>query len=196
MSKTTNILIVGVGGQGTILASRVLAGVLLAEGYDVKVSEIHGMSQRGGSVVTQVRYGDFVASPIIEPQTANIVLAFELLEALRSLPFLAEGGKLIVNTQAILPMPVVTGEAQYPTDALSQLEKQASHVLAIDALRMALACGNPKGVNIVLLGILSALMDIKEETWLLVLRDKVPQRFLGVNLAAFAEGRKWGLNKK
>ncbi len=196
MSKTTNILIVGVGGQGTILASRVLAGVLLAEKYDVKVSEIHGMSQRGGSVVTQVRYGDFVASPIIEPQTADIVLAFELLEALRSLPFLAEDGKLIVNTQAILPMPVVTGEAQYPTDALSQLEKQASLVLATDALQMALACGNPKGVNIVLLGILSALMDIKEETWLLVLRDKVPPRFLGVNLAAFAEGRKWGLNKK
>lgn len=189
MSKVTNVLIVGVGGQGTILASRVLSGVVQAAGYDVKVSEIHGMSQRGGSVVTQVRFGDKVYSPIIPAGKADLILAFEMLEAVRHQPSLKEHGKIIVNMQQIMPMPVVIGAAEYPADCLEQLEKRAD-VVAIDALAVANKCHNPKAVNVVLLGVLSTQMDIDEQVWLDVLKEKVPPKFLEANLAAFAEGRK------
>ncbi len=193
MSKTTNILIVGVGGQGTILASRVLSGVVQRSGHDVKVSEIHGMSQRGGSVVTQVRFGEQVASPIIKPGEADIILAFELLEALRWLPSLAADGKIIVNTQKMDPMPVVIGAMEYPQDTMAKIQEKTSKTIALDALDMAMKCKNPKGVNVVLLGVLSALMDISEEVWLDVLKEKVPFKFLEVNLAAFAAGRGYGM---
>lgn len=189
--QVTNILIVGVGGQGTILASRVLSGVVQAAGYDVKVSEIHGMSQRGGSVVTQVRYGPKVASPIISAGSADIILAFELLEALRWQPSLKPGGKMIVNTQEMNPMPVVVGAAEYPKDALEQIQKR-SETVALNALEVALSCQNPKGVNVVLLGVLSTMMPIAEEIWLDVLKRTVPAKFLEANLAAFAAGRKLG----
>ena len=169
MSKVTNVLIVGVGGQGTILASRVLSGVVQAAGYDVKVSEIHGMSQRGGSVVTQVR--------------------FELLEAVRHQPALSPEGKMIVNVQKMMPMPVVIGAAEYPADCLEQLRKKAD-VVALDALKIAMDCNNPKAVNVVLLGVLSTQMNIDEQIWLDVLKEKVPAKFLDANLKAFAEGRK------
>ncbi len=192
--QVTNILIVGVGGQGTILASRVLSGVVQAAGYDVKVSEIHGMSQRGGSVVTQVRYGQAVASPIISAGSADIILAFELLEAMRWQPSLKEGGKMIVNTQKMNPMPVVVGATKYPADALEQIRAKAE-TTALDALAVAMECNNPKGVNVVLLGVLSAMMPIKEEIWLDVLKNTVPPKFIEANMAAFAAGRKLGLAK-
>ena len=198
MTKTKNILIVGVGGQGTILASRVLSGVALSQNYDVKVSEIHGMSQRGGSVVTQVRFGEKVHSPIIQPGEADIILAFELLEALRWLPYLAPGGKVIVNTQEMLPMPVITGATTYPTDALTRIQAKAGDTVALDALAIALSHHNPKGVNVVLLGVLSTMMDISEDAWLAVLKERVPAKFLEANLAVFAAGRQQGflLSKK
>jgi len=193
MSKTTNILIVGVGGQGTILASRVLAGVVQKAGYDVKVSEIHGMSQRGGSVVTQVRFGEEVSSPIIKAGEADIILAFELLEALRWLPSLSANGEMIVNTQQMNPMPVVIGAIEYPQDALERIQKKAKTTIALDALKIAMDCNNPKGVNVVLLGVLSARTEISEEIWLDVLKTTVPAKFLDVNLAAFAAGRAYGM---
>ncbi len=189
MSDVKNILIVGVGGQGTILASRVLSGVAMSQGFDVKVSEIHGMSQRGGSVVTQVRFGEKVSSPIIQPGEADIILAFELLEALRWLPYLAPGGKVIVNTQEINPMPVITGAALYPQDALDRVQATAGQTIALNAFDVAVAHGNPKGVNVVLLGVLSAMMEIHEDAWLKVLKVRVPAKFLDANLAVFAAGR-------
>lgn len=189
MSKVTNVLIVGVGGQGTILASRVLSGVVQEAGYDVKVSEIHGMSQRGGSVVTQVRFGEKVHSPIIPAGKADLILAFELLEGLRHQPALKDEGKIIVNLQKMMPMPVVIGAAEYPEDCLEQLKANAD-VVAIDALDVAVKCNNPKAVNVVLLGVLSTQMNIDEKVWLDVLKRTVPAKFLEANLAAFAEGRK------
>lgn len=189
MNKVTNVLIVGVGGQGTILASRVLSGVVQAAGYDVKVSEIHGMSQRGGSVVTQVRFGEKVNSPIIPAGTADLILAFELLEAMRHQPSLKPDGKMIVNVQKMMPMPVVIGAAEYPENGLGQLREKCD-VVALDALEVAMKCHNPKAVNVVLLGVLSAQMNIDEQIWLDVLKEKVPPKFLEANLLAFAEGRK------
>ncbi len=189
MASVKNILIVGVGGQGTILASRILSSVAMAQGFDVKVSEIHGMSQRGGSVVTQVRYGDRVASPIIQPGQADIILAFELLEAYRWLPYLAPEGKVIVNTQEINPMPVITGMALYPKDALDHIQQTAATTVALDALEIARAAHNPKGVNVALIGVLSTMMDIPETIWLDVLKEKVPAKFLEANLQVFQAGR-------
>jgi len=140
---SNNIMIVGVGGQGTLLASRILGNLLVDAGYDVKVSEVHGMSQRGGSVVTYVKYGDNVYSPIIDKGEADIVLAFELLEAYRALPFLKKGGTLIVNDQRIDPMPVITGAAEYPADILEKLKEKAK-VISVDALALAEEAGTQK----------------------------------------------------
>jgi indolepyruvate ferredoxin oxidoreductase beta subunit len=188
MSEVTNILIVGVGGQGTILASRVLSGVVLKTGYDVKVSEIHGMAQRGGSVVTQVRYGKDVASPIIPRGEADIILAFEKLEALRWLPYLKENGNILVNDQRIDPMPVVTGVAAYPADAIAAIRSLRKNTIVIDALKLALEAGNPKTVNVVLLGLLSKHLQIAKTIWLDVLRETVPAKFLDTNIQAFEAG--------
>lgn len=185
---TKNILIVGVGGQGTILASRVLSSILLAGDFDVKVSEIHGMSQRGGSVVTQVRYGEKVYSPIIKPGEADVILAFEQLEAYRYLPYLKEGGTIITNTQKLDPMPVVIGAAKYPDGILENLAEK-SNLIALDALEIAMSCNNPKGVNIALLGVLSKYMEFTEEQWLDVLKAKVPAKFLEGNIATFKKAR-------
>jgi indolepyruvate ferredoxin oxidoreductase beta subunit len=190
MTASKNILIVGVGGQGTILASRVLSGVIQKIGLDVKVSEIHGMAQRGGSVVTQVRYGKEVASPIIPQGEADLILAFEKLEALRWLPFLKKNGSILINDQRIDPMPVVMGNAHYPDDALDLIRKQCSKVIVIDALQKAQKAGNLKTVNLVLLGLLSNYLEIEKELWLEVIRETVPAKFLEVNLAAFEAGRK------
>jgi len=187
-NNITNILIVGVGGQGTILSSRVVSGVVQNAGLDVKVSEIHGMSQRGGSVVTQVRYGENVASPIIRPGEADIIVAFELLEALRWLPSLKKGGKMIVNVQEIDPMPVIIGAAEYPKDALEQLKDNAD-VIAFDALATATECGSARSVNVVLLGVLSNLLNFEESEWLDQLAVYVPAEFLEGNIAAFNAGR-------
>ncbi len=185
--KTTNIMIVGVGGQGTLLASRILGNAVIGEGYDVKVSEVHGMSQRGGSVVTYVKYGEKVYSPIIGQGEADIILAFELLEAYRALPYLRQGGRIIVNKQAIDPMPVITGAAVYPTDIAEKLGEKAV-VTAIDALSLAKEAGNSRAVNVVLIGLMAKNTAIPYERWIETLKTTVPPKFLDVNLKAFDLG--------
>ena len=152
--STKNIMIVGVGGQGTLLASRILGNAVIQKGYDVKVSEVHGMSQRGGSVVTYVKFGDVVHSPIIDKGEADIILAFERLEAYRALPWLKKGGVMIVNDQQINPMPVITGAAKYPENILDKIGAEAD-VTALDALSLALEAGNAKAANVVLIGVLA-----------------------------------------
>lgn len=189
MSKTTNIMIVGVGGQGTLLASRILGNAVIRMGYDVKVSEVHGMSQRGGSVVTYVKYGDKVHSPIIDNGEAHIVLAFELLEAYRALPALKCGGRLIVNNQRINPMPVITGAAQYPENILNKLSEKVD-TTAVDALALANEAGSIKAVNVVLIGVMAKSTNIPYEVWIDTIRDTVPQKFLDINLKAFELGYK------
>ena len=184
---TTNIMIVGVGGQGTLLASRILGNTVIDEGYDVKVSEVHGMSQRGGSVVTYVKYGDQVYSPIIGKGEADIILAFEPLEAYRALPFLKKGGKILVNTQTMDPMPVITGAAEYPQDITDKLQSNAD-VTAIDALSLAAKAGTAKAVNVVLLGLMARSTPIAKEKWIASLTKTVPPKFLDVNLKAFEYG--------
>ena len=185
--ETMQIMIVGVGGQGTLLASRILGNVAINEGYDVKVSEVHGMSQRGGSVVTYVKYGDKVYSPIIDEGEADIILAFELLEAYRALPYLKKGGKIIVNTQKINPMPVITGAAKYPEDIEKKIAENAD-LTAIDALTLAEEAGNFKAVNVVLIGVMAKNTDVPYEKWIEVIKSTVPEKFLDVNLKAFELG--------
>ena len=184
---TKNIMIVGVGGQGTLLASRVLGNTVINEGYDVKVSEVHGMSQRGGSVVTYVKYGDKVYSPIIDQGEADTILAFELLEAYRSLPYLKKGGKMIVNAQQIDPMPVITGAVQYPDDIAGKLSAKVDTTV-VDALSAAKEAGNIKAVNVVLIGVMAKNWDIPYEVWTDTIKKTVPEKFLEVNLKAFELG--------
>lgn len=188
MRKGKSVMIVGVGGQGTLLASRILGNVVIEEGYDVKVSEVHGMAQRGGSVVTYVKYGEKVYSPIISEGEADIILSFEELEAYRYLPYLKKGGALIVNAQEIDPMPVITGAAKYPEEIVQKLKNKADGVIAVDALALANEAGNSKAVNVVLLGVLAKSSDIAEEKWLEAVKKTVPPKFLDVNLKAFALG--------
>lgn len=180
-------MIVGVGGQGTLLASRILGGVAIKKGYDVKVSEVHGMSQRGGSVVTYVKFGDKVYSPIIDKGEADLVLAFEMLEAYRALPFVKKGGKLLVNRQQMNPMPVITGAMSYPENIEEKLKEKAE-VTAVDALPLAEQAGTIKAVNVVLIGLLARSMDIEKEVWIDVIKDCVPPKFLDMNLKAFELG--------
>ncbi|MDD6478263.1 MAG: indolepyruvate oxidoreductase subunit beta [Oscillospiraceae bacterium] len=184
---TKNIMIVGVGGQGTLLASRILGNTVINEGFDVKVSEVHGMSQRGGSVVTYVKYGEAVYSPIVDKGSADVILAFELLEAYRALPYLKKGGKLIVNTQKIDPMPVITGAAEYPADIEKKLADNADTVL-VDALKLAEEAGSAKAVNVVLIGVMAKSSDIPYENWVETIKTTVPPKFLEVNLKAFELG--------
>lgn len=185
--ETMQIMIVGVGGQGTLLASRILGKVAINEGYDVKVSEVHGMSQRGGSVVTYVKYGDKVYSPIIDEGQADIILAFELLEAYRAMPYLKKGGKIIVNTQKINPMPVITGAAEYPADIDRKIGEKAD-ITALDALSLAEKAGNIKAVNVVLIGVMAKNTDVPYEKWVDVIKSTVPEKLLDVNLKAFDLG--------
>ncbi|MDO5396366.1 MAG: indolepyruvate oxidoreductase subunit beta [bacterium] len=182
-----NIMIVGVGGQGTLLASRILGGAAIKKGYDVKVSEVHGMSQRGGSVVTYVKFGDKVYSPIIDKGEADLVLAFELLEAYRALPFVKKGGRLLVNRQRMNPMPVITGAMAYPENIEEKLREKAE-VTAVDAIPLAEQAGTIKAVNVVLIGLLARSMDIEKEVWLEVIKECVPPKFLEMNLKAFESG--------
>lgn len=192
MSKVTSILIVGVGGQGTLLASRLLGGAMMDQGYDVKVSEVHGMSQRGGSVVTYVRYGDKVYSPIIEQGGADTVLAFEQLEAARFLPWLKPQGTMIVNTQQIDPMPVITGNAAYPDGLLEQMEGKGVHVVAADALALAEQAGSSKAVNVVLIGLMARRLELSYEEWIDTIRETVPPKFIDMNIKAFDLGYHYG----
>ncbi len=187
MSNSVNVMIVGVGGQGTLLASRILGNTVISAGYDVKVSEVHGMSQRGGSVVTYVKYGDKINSPIIDNGEADIILAFEKLEAYRALPFLKDGGKMIVNDQQINPMPVITGAAEYPENIIEKLKSKVS-VTAVDALSLATEAGSFKAVNVVLIGILAKNTNIPYEEWVNTIKTTVPEKFLEINLKAFELG--------
>lgn len=183
-----SIMIVGVGGQGTLLASRLLGSALVESGFEVKVSEIHGMSQRGGSVVTYVKYGDEVNSPTIEAGEADIILAFEKLEALRWLSFLKPDGKLIVNDQCIDPMPVITGVAKYPQNVTQAIEEAGASIIEIDALSLALKAGSAKAVNVVLIGAMASHMDLNYDTWIGAIKNTVPEKFLDMNLEAFRLG--------
>ncbi|CDC11191.1 putative indolepyruvate ferredoxin oxidoreductase beta subunit [Clostridium sp. CAG:413] len=191
MQNTKNIMIVGVGGQGTLLASRILGNAVISEGYDVKVSEVHGMSQRGGSVVTYVKYGDKVFSPIIDRGEADMILAFEKLEAARALPYLKEGGTVILNDREIAPMPVITGAAEYPDGLVADIAAKAK-VIAIDALSLSLKAGSAKAVNVVLIGVLARSSDISKEVWIQTIKDTVPAKFLDLNLKAFELGYNCG----
>lgn len=186
--ETKSVMIVGVGGQGTLLSSRLLGSALISKGHDVKVSEVHGMSQRGGSVVTYVKFGDKVNSPIIEKGEADYILAFEQLEAARWLPFLKIGGKMVVNTQTIDPMPVIIGNAEYPKGIIESIKEQNVSLTAIDALSMAVEAGSAKAVNIVLMGVLAAKTDIEYDVWVNAIKTTVPSKFLELNLKAFEKG--------
>lgn len=187
--ETKSIMIVGVGGQGSLLASKLLGRLLLTRGYDIKVSEVHGMSQRGGSVVTYVRYGDKVYSPVIDKGQADCIVSFELLEAARWTEFLKPGGKIIVNTQQINPMPVIIGATQYPENLLEKMTAAGLDVDALDALSLAEQAGSSKAVNIVLMGHLSRYFDFTEEEWLTALEQSVAPKFLEMNKKAFSLGR-------
>ena len=190
-NSVKNIMIVGVGGQGTLLASKMLGYVLLKQGYDVKVSEVHGMSQRGGSVVTYVRFGDKVYSPVIDKGEADYILSFEKLEALRWLEYLKTGGQIITNTQEVDPMPVITGAMQYPDNIIEKLEAAGAKVDAKDFLSIAEEAGSAKAVNIVLMGRLSDYFeDIPYEVWDKAIDEIVPEKYRELNHRAFDLGRK------
>lgn len=189
MRQTKGVMIVGVGGQGSLLASKLLGNVLTAQDFDVKVSEVHGMSQRGGSVVTYVKFGDQVYSPVIDQGEADAIVAFERLEAARWLPYLKQGGKLIVNDQRISPMPVITGAMEYPADILEKLRQKQVDVIALDALALAQQAGSSKAVNVVLIGVLSTMLDFSDEIWQQTLEKTVPPKFLELNRKAFELGR-------
>ena len=186
--ETRNILIVGVGGQGSLLASKLMGRALLIEGYDAKVSEVHGMSQRGGAVVTYVRYGTKVYSPIVDRGQAELLVSFEILEAARWLDHLAPGGQVVTNTQQIDPIPVIVGAAEYPKDLLEKFEATGAKVDAIDALALAEQAGSAKAVNIVMMGRLSKYFPFPKETWIKALEESVPPHFLELNRCAFDAG--------
>ncbi len=186
--KTTSVMIVGVGGQGSLLASKLLGRLLMDEGYDVKVSEVHGMSQRGGSVVTYVRFGDKVYSPIVTAGEADLIIAFEKLEAARYAGFLADGGRIVVNTQQIDPMPVIIGAAEYPTDVLNELTDKGVNIEALDALSLAEEAGSSKAVNIVLMGRVAKQFGIEYDRWISAIENTVAPKFIDMNKKAFDLG--------
>ncbi len=189
--QTKNIMIVGVGGQGTLLASKLLGRLLLSKNYDIKVSEVHGMSQRGGSVVTYVRYGDKVYSPIIDKGEADVIVSFEMLEAARYVEYLKKDGVIITNTQQVNPMPVIIGACEYPQELENKIKAMNINLDAIDALSLAQDAGNSKAVNIVLLGRLSKQFDFTEDEWMKAIEESVPQKFLELNKKAFLLGRNY-----
>lgn len=186
--KDLSIMIVGVGGQGSLLASKLLGRLFIDAGLDVKVSEVHGMAQRGGSVVTYVKCGEKVYSPVIGLGESDIIISFELLEAARWLPYLKKGGTVITNTQRIMPMPVVTGQAAYPAEIPEKLKESGISLVTADALSLALTAGSDKAVNTVLLGVTAKFIDIPKKNWLDAVKNTVPQKFLDLNLRAFELG--------
>ena len=191
MAETKNIMIVGVGGQGTLLTSRILGGITVAAGYDVKLSEVHGMAQRGGSVVTYVRYGEKVTEPIVEEGQADVLIAFEKLEALRYAHFLKKDGVIIVNDQKIDPMPVVTGVAKYPEGIIEHLSEKYK-VISVDAQKEALELGNSRVFNVIILGVAASKMDFEKEQWIEVIKKKVPPKTIDINVKAFERGYEIG----
>ena len=191
MAETKNIMIVGVGGQGTLLTSRILGGITVENGYDVKLSEVHGMAQRGGSVVTYVRYGEKVTEPIVEEGQADVLIAFEKLEAIRYAHFLKKDGVIIVNDQKIDPMPVVTGVAKYPEGIIEHLSEKYK-VISVDAQKEALELGNSRVFNVIILGVAASKMDFEKEQWIEVIKKKVPPKTIDINVKAFERGYEIG----
>lgn len=185
--ETKNIMIVGVGGQGTLLTSRIFGNMFTKAGYDVKISEVHGMAQRGGSVVTYVRYGDSVAEPIVEEGCADVLVAFERLEALRYAHFLKKDGVLIVNDVRMDPMPVAIGAAQYPENIIEELSKKYK-VVSLDAKAEAIALGNARVFNTIIVGIAAASMEFSEDAWIEVIKETVKPKTIDINVAAFKKG--------
>jgi len=190
MSEQGNILFCGVGGQGILLASEVTAFSLLAAGMDARKSEVHGMAQRGGSVTAQLRYGTKVYSPLISPGEADIVVAFEMMEAVRYLPYMHSQTKVIVNTHKIYPPAVATGKMDYPENVLAELISRDIHVKELDAFEIASKVGEVRAVNIVMVGVLSTYLPIDEQVYVDVMNERIPERFREVNIKAFQEGRK------
>jgi indolepyruvate ferredoxin oxidoreductase, beta subunit len=189
MDRTRNILLCGVGGQGILLASEIISSALVRAGFDVKQSEVHGMAQRGGSVISRIRYGEKVYSPLIELGTADIAASFELLESLRYLPYFNKDTKVIVSTQKILPSPVATGVDTYPPDVLEQLQSRGLTVFPLDAFDIAKAVGETRAANVVITGALSVFLPIEEKIFLDVIEKRVPEKIRSVNIAAFLKGR-------
>jgi len=189
MAATGNILFSGVGGQGILLASEVTAYALLSAGYDAKKSEVHGMAQRGGSVTAQLRYGDKVYSPLIEPGKADILISFEMMEAARYLPYLHKESKVIVNTQQIKPPSVAMGQIPYPADVLDAISSQGIQVVTVDAFDIAQDAGEVKAANIVMVGAMSAFLPMEVAVYENIINTRIPERFREVNLKAFAAGR-------
>jgi indolepyruvate ferredoxin oxidoreductase beta subunit len=187
--ETGNILFSGVGGQGILLASEITAYSLLASGYDAKKSEVHGMAQRGGSVTAQLRFGKKIYSPLIEPGKADIQVAFEMMEAVRYLPYLHRGSKVIVNTQNILPPSVARGQAEYPTEVLDNLTERGIVVVPVDAFDMAREVGEVRTANVVMVGAMSAFLPVDPSVYEDIIRTRVPERYREVNLRAFEAGR-------
>ena len=185
--ETKNIMIVGVGGQGTLLTSRILGGIILKNGYDVKLSEVHGMAQRGGSVVTYVRFGDNVAEPIVEEGQADLLIAFERLEAMRYAHFLKKDGHMVINDQRMDPMTVVTGACQYPENIIAELAGKYD-VISVDAMEEAKKLGNPRVFNTIIIGLAAKSMDFEKQDWLDVIADTVPEKTIEINQKAFLVG--------
>jgi len=190
MSEQGNILFCGVGGQGILLASEVTAYSLLAAGMEVRKSEVHGMAQRGGSVTAHLRYGEKIYSPLISQGEADIVVAFEMLEAVRYLPFMHSGSKVIVNTHKIYPPVVATGKMAYPENVLDELTSRDIHVKELDAFKIASSVGEVRAVNIVMVGVLSTYLPVDKQVYVDVMNERIPERFRDVNIQAFLEGRK------
>lgn len=190
--ETKGIVIAGVGGQGSLLASKLLGRVLVNEGYDIKVSEVHGMSQRGGSVITYVRYGDKVYSPVVQSGEADYIISFERIEAARYAHLLKVGGIIITNTQRIDPMPVIIGSAEYPENILDELTAKGVHIEAMDALTLAEEAGSSKAVNIVLMGQLAKHFHIDYDKWISAIEQTVKPKFIDLNKKAFELGYNFG----
>ncbi len=188
-NRVYNVLIVGVGGQGIILASDVLGRVAASHGYDVKKNEIHGMAQRGGSVSSHIRFGKSVSSPIIKLGEADVLLSFEQIETIRYFPFLSENGKVILNDQKILPPAVFTGKQEYPPDVIQKIREKVPDAVVVDGISLAQKIGNPRVLNVIFLGVLSKYLDIPAEVYERVLKESLKPKLAEVNLKAFHEGR-------
>ncbi|SHM36289.1 indolepyruvate ferredoxin oxidoreductase beta subunit [Caldanaerovirga acetigignens] len=188
-----NIFISGVGGQGTILAGKVITTVLVNLGYDVKMSEVHGMAQRGGSVVTQIRYGEKVYSPLIEKGKADVLLAFEKLEAVRYVEYLAPEGTLIVNDLEMPPASVLIGKEEYPADIVERLKEKIENMILVDAVGIAKECGEMRAQNMVLVGVLAKVMGWPKDALISVIREVVPEKYVDVNITAFERGWDMGV---
>jgi len=189
MDKVMNLFLCGVGGQGILLASEIISSACMNAGFDVKQSEVHGMAQRGGSVISHIRFGKKVYSPLIELGDADLVVSFEMLEALRYLPYMNRNTKAIVNTQKILPAPVATGMDTYPDDVLDQLNRRGLSVFPIDAYDIAQSIGETRAVNMVLVGALSAFLPLDENAFMQAIEKRIPEKIRKVNIEAFLKGK-------